>query len=266
MNNTKTKSEDKDVLDLFRLDGKSAYVVGGSQGLGASMALGLAQAGARLAIGSRNAETCERVAGEIREKTGMPCLSIPIDVSSEESVKAAFSLAAERLDGLDILINSAGINVRAPIDECTLETFESVTGTNLTGTWLCCREAARLMKPRRAGSIINLGSALSSVALPERTPYCSSKFGVIGLTQALALELAPHNVRCNAICPGAFLTEINKPLLKEPEKAKMVVGLMALNRWGEIHEIRGAALFLASDASTFVTGSSLYVDAGWTAK
>ena len=85
-------------------------------------------------------------------------------------------------------------------------------------------------------------------------------------TLALALELAPHNVRCNAICPGAFLTEINKPLLKEPEKAKMVVGLMALNRWGELHEIRGAALFLASDASTFVTGSSLYVDAGWTAK
>ncbi|MEZ5278329.1 MAG: SDR family oxidoreductase [Opitutaceae bacterium] len=266
MKNEDTKSGDVNVIDLFRLNGKTAYVVGGSQGLGASMALGLAQAGARVAIGSRNEETCARVAREIGAATGGACLSIPIDVSSESSVQSAFARVADELGGLDILINSAGINIRAPIDDCSLETFESVTDTNLKGTWLCCREAARMMKPRRSGSIINLGSALSSVALPERTPYCSSKFGVIGLTQALALELAPHNVRCNAICPGAFLTEINKPLLKEPEKVKMLVGLMALNRWGELHEIRGAALFLASDASTFVTGSSLYVDAGWTAK
>ena len=266
MENEETKTKEVNVMDLFRLDGKAAYVVGGSQGLGESMALGLAQAGAELAIGSRNAETCDRVAREIGEQTGMSCLSVPIDVSDEFSVQKAFATFDDRFGKLDILINSAGINVRVPIDECPLETFESVTDTNLKGTWLCCREAARLMKPKKSGSIINLGSALSSVALPERTPYCSSKFGVIGLTQALALELAPSSVRCNAICPGAFLTEINKPLLKEPEKMKTVLNLMALNRWGEIHEIRGAALFLASDASTFVTGSSLYVDAGWTAR
>lgn len=266
MKNKETKSEEVNVMDLFRLDGKTAFVVGGSQGLGESMALGLAQAGAKLAIGSRNAETCDRVARKIGEKTGASCLSVPIDVSKEDSVQGAFATIGDRFGGLDVLINSAGINVRAPIDECSLETFESVTDTNLKGTWLCCREAARLMKPQKSGSIINLGSALSSVALPERTPYCSSKFGVIGLTQALALELAPQKIRCNAICPGAFLTEINKPLLKDPEKMKTVLGLMALNRWGELHEIRGAALFLASDASTFVTGSSLYVDAGWTAR
>ena len=266
MKNEETESEEVNVTDLFRLDGRTAYVVGGSQGLGESMALGLAQAGAKLAIGSRNAETCDRVAREIGEKTGVSCLSVPIDVSKEDSVRSAFATFGDRFGKLDVLINSAGINVRAPIDECSLETFESVTDTNLKGTWLCCREAARLMKPQKSGSIINLGSALSSVALPERTPYCSSKFGVIGLTQALALELAPQKIRCNAICPGAFLTEINKPLLKDPEKMKTVLGLMALNRWGELHEIRGAALFLASEASTFVTGSSLYVDAGWTAR
>jgi len=266
MENEETEAREVNVMDLFRLDGKTAFVVGGSQGLGESMALGLAQAGAELAIGSNRAEACDRVAREISEQTGVSCLSVPIDVLDEASVQSAFATVGDRFGGLDILINSAAINVRVPIDECTLETFESVTDTNLKGTWLCCREAARLMKSKKSGSIINMGSALSSVALPERTPYCSSKFGVIGLTQALALELAPFKVRCNAICPGAFLTEINRPLLKDPEKVKMVLGLMALNRWGELHEIRGAALFLASNASTFVTGSSLYVDAGWTAK
>lgn len=266
MSNQENEQKNTNVVDLFRLDGRTAFVVGGSQGLGQSMALGLAQAGARLAIGSRDVATCERVAAEIADETGATCLVVPIDVLDEASVKRAFTVVGEAFGNLDVLINSAGINIRSPIDECSLETFEAVTDTNLKGTWLCCREAARMMKARQSGSIINLGSALSSVALPERTPYCSSKFGVIGLTQALALELAPHRVRCNAICPGAFLTEINKPLLKDPEKMKTVLDLMALNRWGELHEIRGAALFLASDASTFVTGSSLYVDAGWTAK
>lgn len=256
----------RNVVDLFRLDGRTAFVVGGSQGLGHSMALGLVQAGAKVAIGSQKTEICRQVAAEIADETGGTCLSVPIDVLDEASVKHAFTVVEEAFGQLDVLINSAGINIRTPIDECSLDTFESVTDTNLKGTWLCCREAARIMKTQPSGSIINMGSALSKVALPERTPYCSSKFGVIGLTQALALELAPHRIRCNAICPGAFLTEINQPLLKDPEKMTAVLDLMALNRWGELHEIRGAALFLASDASTFVTGSSLYVDAGWTAK
>ena len=114
--------------------------------------------------------------------------------------------------------------------------------------------------------MINVGSALSAVGLAERTAYCSSKAGILGLTRTLALEWAPAGVRCNALCPGPFLTEINRPLLKEPEKVQAVVGQTALNRWAELHEIRGAAVFLASDASSYMTGSSLYVDGGWTAR
>jgi NAD(P)-dependent dehydrogenase (short-subunit alcohol dehydrogenase family) len=122
------------------------------------------------------------------------------------------------------------------------------------------------MRQAGRGSVINLGSALSSIGLPDRTPYCSAKAGVLGLTRAAALEWAGAGVRCNAICPGPFLTEMNRPLLAQPERAQAVVGRTALNRWGELHEIRGAALFLASDASSYVTGTALYVDGGWTAQ
>ena len=124
----------------------------------------------------------------------------------------------------------------------------------------------RLMRPQQGGSIINIASALSAVGLEARTPYCSSKAGLLGLTRTLGLEGAPDNVRCNALCPGPFLTEMNRPLLEEPEKVQVILDRLALKRWAEMHEIRGAALFLASDASTFVTGTALYVDGGWTAQ
>lgn len=253
-------------MDLFRLDGQVAIVVGGSRGLGESIALGFAQAGAKTVICSRSEEDCRKAASDIESRAKQQSLGMAIDVTDASSVDQLFAEVHKKFGRIDILVNSAGINARAQIDECDPDTFRQVIDVNLTGSWLCCRAATRTMKEQKSGSIINIGSALSKVALPERTPYCSSKFGIIGLTQALSLELAPYSVRCNAICPGAFLTEMNKPLLKDPERTKAVVGQMALNRWGEMHEIRGAALFLASPASTFVTGSSFYVDAGWTAK
>jgi NAD(P)-dependent dehydrogenase (short-subunit alcohol dehydrogenase family) len=155
--------------------------------------------------------------------------------------------------------------VRGPIDDVSLDDFDTVLDVNLRGSWLCCRAAGRVMRPAGRGSVINLGSALSAVGISGRTPYCSAKAGVLGLTRAAALEWAAAGLRCNAICPGPFLTDMNKPLLAQPERAQAVVGLTALQRWGELHEIRGAALFLASDASSYVTGSALYVDGGWTA-
>ena len=264
--NTETKSGEPNIMDLFRLDGQVAVIVGGSRGLGASIALGFAQAGATTVICSRSEDDCQKTADHVSKETGSQSIAMALNVADESSVQAVFAKIKKQFGRIDILVNSAGINVRAPIDECDAKTFREVIDINLTGSWLCCREAVKVMKAQKAGSIINIGSALSSVALPERTPYCSSKFGIIGLTQSLALELASHSVRCNAICPGAFLTEMNKPLLQDPERVKAVVGQMALNRWGEMHEIRGAALFLASPASTFVTGASFYVDAGWTAK
>lgn len=266
MENTKqnTDEEDTNVLDFFRLDGRVAIITGGSKGLGRSMALGLAQAGATTVICSRNQDNCELVADEITGKTGQESLGMAMDITRENDVNKVFADVVKKFGQIDVLINSAGINIRNPIEELTLEEFHQVIDTNLTGSWLCCRAAAPVMKENRRGSVINIGSTLSHVGLAERTPYCSSKSGVLGLTRALALEWASSGVRCNAICPGPFLTEMNYPLLKEPDKVKNIIARTALNRWAELHEIRGAALFLASDASSYVTGSVLLVDAGWT--
>lgn len=252
------------VLDLFRLDGRVALITGGSKGLGKSMALGLAQAGATTVLCARNAEACRAAAAEIAAQTGRECLALTADVSREEDVEGLFADVMTRLGRLDVLINSAGVNIRRPIEKLSFDEFKQVIGVNVTGTWLCCRAASPILKKQRRGSVINIGSALSAVGLAGRTPYCSSKSAILGLTRTLALEWAPHGARCNAICPGPFLTEMNVPLLKEPEKAKAVIGLTAFNRWAKMHEIRGAALFLASDASSYVTGQALFVDGGWT--
>lgn len=259
-------SPDTSILDTFRLDDQVALLVGGSRGLGKSIALGFAQAGAKTIIAARSEAVCRETATEIAESTGRESIPLTVDVTDTASVEKLYGAVLERFGRLDILVNSAGINARYAIEDCPPELFKEVIDINLTGAWMTCREAARQMKKQGSGSIINIGSALSTVALPERTPYCSSKFGIIGLTQALALELAAHGVRANAICPGFFMTEMNEPLKEQPDKLKMVVSQMALGRSGELQEIRGAALFLASAASSFVTGSSLYVDAGWTSK
>lgn len=254
------------ILDFFRLDGHVALITGGSKGLGKSMALGLAQAGATTVICSRTLDKCESVAAEIADQTGQESVGMALDVTREDSVQQVFKDTMERFGKLDVLINSAGINIRRPVEELELEEFRQVMDTNLTGSWLCCRAAAPIMKQQRSGSVVNIGSTLSAVGVAERTPYCSSKAGVLGLTRVLALEWAPFSVRCNAICPGPFMTEMNLPLLSDPAKLEAIVSKTALNRCGELHEIRGAALFLASAASTYVTGTSLFVDAGWTAE
>ncbi len=254
------------VMDLFRLDGKVALITGGSKGLGASMAMGLAQAGAKTVICSRTQADCDRLAGEIAKETEQESLGVAGDVTQEKDVDRVFDTVIEKYGKLDVLINSAGINIRHLVEDFPLDEFKQVIDINLTGAWLCCRAAARIMKPQGSGSVVNIASALSGVGLKERSAYCASKAGLIGMTKTMALEWAESNVRCNALCPGPFLTEINVPLLKTPEKVQSLLELTALNRWAELHEIRGAALFLASDASSFMTGASLYVDGGWNAQ
>ncbi|NOZ23162.1 MAG: glucose 1-dehydrogenase [Planctomycetes bacterium] len=253
-------------MEQFRLDGRVALVTGGSKGLGKSMGLGLAQAGASVAVCSRHGDEAQAVAEEIASATGQKCIGVEADVTKEDDVKSLFAKVTDELGRLDALINSAGMNIRHPIDEFPLEEFRQILDVNLTGTWLCCREAAAIMKKQKGGSIVNVGSCLSAIGLAERTAYCSSKAAILGLTKTLALELAPFGARCNALCPGPFLTEINTALLKEPEKVKALLALTALNRWAELPEIRGAALFLASDASSYMTGAALYLDGGWTAQ
>jgi NAD(P)-dependent dehydrogenase (short-subunit alcohol dehydrogenase family) len=253
------------IAELFSLRGRVALVTGGSKGLGLSIAHGFAQAGATTVLASRDESATAAGARQVAEASGAESTGWRLDVTDEQDVAAAFAGIADRFGALDVVVNCAGVNVRHPLAECPLDDFDQVIDVNLRGSWLCCREAGRVMRAAGRGSVINLGSALSSIGLPDRTPYCSAKAGVLGLTRAAALEWAGTGLRCNAICPGPFLTEMNRPLLAQPERAQAVVGQTALNRWGELHEIRGAALFLASNASSYVTGTALYVDGGWTA-
>ncbi len=256
---------ERTVLDLMRLDGRVALITGGSRGLGKSIALGLAQAGARCVLAARDGTVATAAAAELAACTGVECLAVRADVTQEESVAAMVAATTNAFGRLDILVNSAGVNIRHPIEDFPVAEFQQVVDLNLTGTWLCCRAVAPILKAQGSGSVINIGSALSAVGLAERTAYCSSKAAVLGLTRTLGLEWAPSGVRCNAICPGPFLTEMNQPLLAQPEKAAALLALTAFNRWAELPEIRGAALFLASDASSYVTGTTLFVDGGWTA-
>ena len=257
---------DVNTLDLFRLDGHVVLITGGTKGLGREMALAFSEAGATSVICSRSQTDCESVAEDITNRTGNTCSGIVSDVTDESAVDVLFQNVIDDFGKLDVLVNSAGMNIRHPVEEFPLDEFQQIVDVNLTGTWLCCRAAGRILKPQGSGSVINIGSTLGAVGLAERSAYCSSKAAIAGLTRTLALEWAPYGVRCNALCPGPFLTEINQPLLKTPEKVASLLSQTAFNRWGEMHEIRGAALFLASPASTYVTGSSLFVDGGWTAQ
>ena len=165
-----------------------------------------------------------------------------------------------------MLINNAGNNIRGPIDELSLEEFREVQRINVEGVWISCRAVIPTMKAAGQGRIINMGSTLGLVGLQDRTPYTSSKGAVVQMTRALALELAPFNITCNAICPGPFLTPMNVPIKDDEQTKKFIVGAVALERWGEMHEIQGAALLLASDAASYMTGSLVTVDGGWTAR
>lgn len=253
-------------IKQFDLSGRAAIITGGSKGLGLAMAAGLASAGARVMLVNRNADEGAQAAQQLTEQFGTQALSFPADISSREQTEAMAQAAMDAFGQIDILINSAGINIRGPIDELTPDDFNKVMDVNVTGTWLCCRAVTPYMKKQESGKIINLASTLGLVGLANRTPYTASKGAVVQMTRALALELAPFNINVNAICPGPFLTEMNLPIADTEEGKKFVVGATALGRWGHMREIQGAAIFLASDAATYLVGSMLTVDGGWTAR
>ncbi len=252
-------------IKLFDLSDRVAIVTGGSKGLGQAMSAGLASAGAHVVVVSRHAEEAENVAHQLTTEYGRPCLGFQADVRDQARFESIVAQVIDRFQRLDILINNAGINIRGPIDELTLEQFQEVQQINVEGVWICTRAVVPFMKKAGKGRIINLASTLGVVGLQNRTPYTSSKGAVVQMTRALAMELASHNILCNAICPGPFLTPMNEPIAESEEATRLIVGAVALGRWARMEEIQGAAIFLASDAASYVTGSLLMVDGGWTA-
>jgi gluconate 5-dehydrogenase len=253
-------------INLFDLTGRVAIITGGSKGLGLAMAAGLASAGAHILLVNRNKEEGENAAKDLATTYPVDAHFFQADVTQQAETEAMAAFAFKQWGRIDILINSAGINIRGAIDELSLEDFKQVMDVNVTGTWLSSRAVIPYMKKGKRGSIINLASALGLIGLSNRTPYTSSKGAVVQMTRALSLEMAPFNINVNAICPGPFLTEMNLPIADTEEGLKFVVGATALGRWAELKEIQGAAIYLASDAGSYMVGAMLSVDGGWTAR
>ena len=254
------------VIESFRVTGRNALVTGGARGLGKTMTLALAEAGADVAICGRTRETLEETAAEIASSTGRRIVPFVVDVTNSDDVKALKASVVAHFGQVDILVNNAGNNIRGPIQDFAEADWDLVLDTNLKGTFLVSQAFGPDMAKQGWGRIINLGSILSAIAIPGRSPYAAAKAGVMGLTRVLALEFAPHGVTVNAICPGPFATDMNKSLLDDPVKYQEFVKNIPIGRWAELDEIAGLIVLLASPSSSFITGSSIYIDGGWTAR
>ncbi len=253
-------------LDKFKLNGRTALVTGGSKGLGRAMANALADAGADIILTSRHLAEAREAAEEIRKYQGVRALALEADVTDREAVRVMARQGREAFGKIDILVNNAGINIRKPTIEVEDEDWDPVIEINLKGSLICAQAVAPGMIEQKWGRIINMGSIMSTVSLGGRAAYATSKHGVLGLTRTLALEWAPHGINVNAICPGPFDTPMNRQIMNDPAAYQAFLAKIPMGRWGNPDELDGAVIFLASEASSFITGAALYIDGGWTSQ
>jgi NAD(P)-dependent dehydrogenase (short-subunit alcohol dehydrogenase family) len=248
-----------------KLDGRTAVITGASKGIGKAMALALAAEGARVALVSRDRPLLNAVAAEIGAAGGQ-AFAFPADVTSEDQVRQAERDIVAQFGKVNILVNNAGINVRKPVTDFTLEEWHRVMDTNVTAAFLMCRSFIPHMTGQGYGRILNTTSTMSWVSLPGRAAYSASKAALLGMTRTLALELAQEGITANGISAGPIGTEMNRPLMENAELNAAFLSNVPLARWGKVEEVGQLALYLCSEYAGFITGTDILIDGGWCAR